>query len=112
MTDPTITAFSSEILDARRAISAALAIGLTGREAIGVGQEALFKIRSGIDRNSAIHSTLKRITQERSRMFDPDSLDVDPPQPARWRADEFLAIAVIVIFPLLLVGLGYWMGAS
>lgn len=114
MPEATITAFPSEIIEARRAIRAALSIGLNGREAIGVGQEALLKIRSGMDHSSAIHSTLRRIAQERKAMIDPECFDFDAERPAtpREHAEFFAAILAVVIVSAALIAFGYWLGAA
>lgn len=110
MQDATITAFPSEIIEARRAIRVALSLGSSGREAISAGQEALFKIRSGVDRNEAIHSTMRRIAQERLRMSEQDVIDQQPPR--RFPTSDFMVIAALVAIPLLLVGIGYALGAA
>lgn len=111
MGDATITAFPCEIIDARRAIRAALSIGLTGREAICAGQEALFKIRAGMDRNIAIHSTIQRIAQERRTMFDPDCFDFDDHTTKR-SGNYKAALVSILVIQILLAGLFYWLWAA
>lgn len=107
-----ISASDREIPDARRAIRAALDLGCNGRLAVNAGHATLVLIRSGVDRDAAIRTTLQRIAQERHRMFDPDAFDFDPQPNRRWPTDELLAIAAIVVIPLLLVGLGYLLGAA